>query len=489
MMKLSSIVLLPFLLGGCGVIHQVNGAPSAPVDVPPQFLAAEDASGDTPSDPGSWWEGFGDPELNQLVSSAFGDNMDLRAAWARLAAADAASRGASSAYIPSVSLSGDVNYSRSVFNFGGGGPGGGGGAFPVEQSQVNLQAALSYEVDLWGRIYGLARAGAAELRASEQDLATMYITVSSSVVSTWLSAIEQRATLELLESQLASNQTYLELVEFRFRQGLTNALDVYQQRQQAAAIEARIPPAHASLDVTEHQLAVLLGRAPGTVRITRTALPTVPPLPEVGVPSVVLQQRPDVRAAQLRVVAADHRVGTAIANRFPRITLSGSAGFRGFDVVSGLFDNWLFNLVAGLTQPLTDQVRLEAEERQARARLEEQVANYGRTVLTALREVEDALVQEVRQDDLLKELREQVELGRATLSEAQNRYRNGLSDYLPVLSALQTLQNSEQSLVAAERQRLSIRVQLYRALGGAWMNDGQEPLTKSSPAERVEKKS
>ena len=138
-------------------------------------------------------------------------------------------------------------------------------------------------------------------------------------------------------------------------------------------------------------------------------------------------------------------------------------------MITGLFDNFFSNLLAGLTQPLTDQVRLEGEERQARARLAEQVANYGRTVLIALQEVEDALVRESQQELLLTELRKQQAVAEATLNEARSRYRNGLSDYLPVLTSLQTLQTTEQRLITAERQRLSIRVQLHRALGGTWV--------------------
>ncbi len=459
-------VLLLFT-AGCGFLHTVPAEPPPPVSVPDRFVG----SGGTES-LGRWWESFGDRELDGLVESAFGGNLDLRAAYARLAAADAAVRVGYAAYIPSVSAGADVNTSRSVFNFGGGqGPVPGGGAFGVELSQFNLQAALSYEVDLWGRFYGQAMAGVAEMAASEGDLATMHVTVSATVVDTWLQLIEQNATLALIEEQRKVNATYLELVELRFRQGQASALDVFQQRQRVAALDAQVPPLKAQLDVLGYQLAVLLGRPPGAVSVSTGRLPELPPVPEVGIPAVLLAQRPDVRAAQARVVAADHRVGSAIGARFPRLSLSASGGFRGFDVVNGLFDNWLYNLVAGLTAPLTDQVRLEAEERQARARLEEQVANYGQAVLGALREVEEALTREVRQDALLEELDKQLEVAEATLAEARRRYFNGLSDYLPVLTALETQQTTEQRALAARRQRLSIRVQLCRALGGAWLDD------------------
>lgn len=457
---LGTVLLVGIAAGGtgCGIIHQVKSEPPPPVTVPEAFGGADKAEGTAL---GKWWTGFSDPELDVLVESAFADNLNLEAAYARLSAADAAARIAFSPYVPSANISAQISQAERVVNFGMGAQG-------FEQASVTLQGSLSYELDLWGRLDGQTRAGVADRAATRNDLATMYVTVSSGVVDTWLQGIEQKATLDLLGAQLEVNKTYLELVELRFRQGLASSLDVFQQRQQTASIEAAIPPARAQLAVLEHQLAVLLGKAPGTVRIERAQLPGLPAQPDVGVPSALLQERPDVRSAQMRVVAADHRLGSAIANRFPRITLSASAGFTGFDVVTGLFENFFYNLIAGLVQPLTDQVRLEAEERRARAQLKEQVANYGTTVLTALREVEDALVREARQDELLAELNKQVDLARSTLTEARTRYQNGLSDYLPVLNALQTLQTAEQRRVGAERLRLSFRVQLCRALGGQW---------------------
>lgn len=444
---------------GCGVIHQVPSQPPPPVTVPEAFSVRSTTNEGTGL--GRWWSSFEDPRLDQLVESAFVDNLDLEAAYARLLAAEASARSAWAGQIPSVDLSVQATQGQRVINFGM-------GAQAFEQSSLTMQGSLSYEVDLWGRVNSQAQAGASDFAASENDLATAFITVSSNVVDTYLSAIEQRAVLDLLEAQSEVNATYAELVELRFRQGLTSALDVFQQRQQLANVKAAIPPARSSLAVLENRLSVLLGKPPGTIRVERSDLPELPPMPEIGLPTTLLQQRPDVRAAQLRVVAADHRLGGAIAARFPRISLNPSVGFQGFDFAAGIFENFFYNLVAGLVQPLTDQVRLEAEERRARAQVKERVANYGTTVLTALREVEDAIVREQRQDELLVELDQQVALARATLTEARTRYSNGLSEYLPVLNALQTLQSTEQRLVGAQRLRLSLRVQLCRALGGQW---------------------
>ena len=137
----------------------------------------------------------------------------------------------------------------------------------------------------------------------------MQITVSANVIDTWLQVIEQKAILRLLKAQLEANQTYVELVELRFRQGLASSLDVFQQRQQNASLEAQIPPVRAQIEVLQHQLAVLTGQPPGATMVGQSSLPRAPDLPEVGLPTELLQERPDVQAAQRRVVAANHRSG------------------------------------------------------------------------------------------------------------------------------------------------------------------------------------
>ncbi|MBX2811097.1 MAG: efflux transporter outer membrane subunit [Myxococcales bacterium] len=461
-------VPLIIVFAGCGVIHRVAQEPSPPVNVPLKFLhASQTSSTSVEGYRVDWWKAIEEPELHDLVSNALEGSMDVQAAYARLAAAEAGARASWSGYLPSGNISAD--YSRSTQRL----------AFrPEGQNELNnaqfrIQGEASYEVDLWGRVHNQARAGVAELQATELDIDAAQVTVSADVVETWLQAIEQRAIVTLLEAQLETNETYLNLVELRFRQGQSNALAVYQQRQQAKSVQAQIPPVKAQLATLEHRLSVLIGQPPGEVKVSRAELPAVPLMPELGIPSALLQQRPDVRAAQRRVVAADHRVGSAVADRFPTIQLSASAGYLVFkptsvgDIVSSsLFDNFIGNLAAGLTAPIFDQVRLEAEVRRARAQLDELLAAYGRTVLTALREVEDALVQSAYQADRVKELKEQVGLAQVTLDEAQRRYQNGLSDYLSVLTSLQSLQSAEQNLITARRLQLSYWVQLHRALGG-----------------------
>ncbi|HRE92270.1 MAG TPA: TolC family protein, partial [Myxococcota bacterium] len=178
---------------------------------------------------------------------------------------------------------------------------------------------------------------------------------------------------------------------------------------------------------------------------------------------------PDVRAALLRVTAADHRVGAAIAAQYPSLNLSASTGFQSPDLLE-LFEYWVWNLAANLVAPLFDGGRRSAEVDRSRAVLEDLVLAYGQAALTAVTEVESALVQESRQRQHVERLDEQLKLARLAFGETEVRYANGLSTYLEVLNAQRALQQSEQSMLQAQRQLLSFRVQLHRALGGTWMN-------------------
>ena len=454
----SAIALAGF--SGCGgLLHSVDDAPEPPVAVADRFARGIASSSVAV---GRWWTAFDDPDLNAVMSAAVVDNLDLRRAFARLQQAQAIRRGANAAWWPQVDLSANVSRSRSAFQFG---------AF--ENDQYDVSVAASYELDLWGRINFTTEAAALDFKATEYDLETTAMTVSAQVAETWFQLMEQRATLDLLNSQLDANQTFLDLVELRFGQGQVGALDVYQQRQQVAASRAQIPQVESAVAVLEHQLSVLLARSPSAGALPNTAkLPGLPPPPAVGLPSELLKRRPDVAAAQARVTAADNRVGAAIADQFPTLRLTGSAGYRSFTNIGDLFDDGvIWNIAGGLLGPLFDGFQRRAEVDRTKAVLQDQVLAYGQTVLTAFQEVEDALVREEKQRERLKELDKQVAIAQETLEQAKSQYVNGLSDYLPVLNALTSLQNVEQAQVAARRSLLSFRIQLYRALGGDWSSE------------------
>lgn len=422
---------------------------------------------------GRWWKSFQEPDLDRLIEMALAGNLGFKRAYARLAQAQATYDGATASWWPSINYDINASNSQRVINFGG-------GAQSFTQNQLTMSLTASYEVDIWGKIYSQTRAADLELQASQKDIEALAMSLSAQIAEAWFQLAQARATERLLRDQIDRNQTQLELIETRFGQGISNALDVFQQRQALQASKVQLPTTLARIKVLEHQLATLLGLAPtAPLPAMPQALADLPPLPAMGVPVKLLDQRPDVRAARLRVIAADFRIGAAFADQFPALTLSANAGMQSFEF-QNFFENWFYTLTAGLTGPLFDAGRRASEVDRTQAVLEDQLNAYGETVLTALQEVEDALVQEKEQHKVLKELSEQLQLARSTYDEALNRYINGLSEYLPVLTALQTVQGLEQQHLEARRQLLSFRVQLCRALGGTWMSEVDRPLR--SPA-------
>lgn len=456
-------------LAGC-LPHSVDEDPSPPTEVPDAFASTE--GGEAPAQVDvPWWTSFEDRELDLLVRRALRDNLDLRAAWARLDQARARAVQAGAPYWPTVDLQLRGGRQRQFIP--------GIGTFDNDVFSASLP--VSYEIDLFKRIGAQATAATLDAEATREDLETAAITISANVAEAWYDLLAARARRALLDEQIEVNEAFLELTLLRFQQGLTSAVDVHQQRVVVAATRGRLALVVAEEEAAANRLAVLLGEPPGTpVGSDRATLPTLTPVPDAGIPSELLADRPDLRAARLRVVAADWRVGAAIAARFPSLRLSGSVGFNSTSL-SDLFQQVIWNLFGSVTQSVIDGGQRAAEVDRNRALLEEVVEGYGQAVLQALLEVENALVQERQIGAFVDAQEDRAESSRNALRESRVRYQQGLSDYLPVLTALTSSQNAELDLVDAERQRVARRIQLHRALGGTWTRDLPVPPRRRGP--------
>jgi NodT family efflux transporter outer membrane factor (OMF) lipoprotein len=446
---------MSFVTGLSLLVASCATTPKLPVaDAPAEFSASGEA--ETPQ---RWWEAFGDEELNHLVDQAMNDNLDVLTAWDRLDQAAAIAKIAGSPLWPQIEGGFSVTDTDLVD---------GTDPFVVEDTFYGASLIAGYEVDLWGRIRSGRSAALDDLRSSGEDLDTVAITVSSEIAGTWYELVEQKEQLKILADQTEVNRTVLDLLEVRFNQGLTAAAEVLQQRQQLAAIEGEVPLVKSRLGVLNHELAVLLGQHPtATIVSTDGVLPELPPFPDTGLPADLLLRRPDVRAAQLRVEAADYRVSEAIADRLPRLSISISAQDTEAEF-SSLFDNWIKNLAANLTAPIVDGGRRRAEVERTHAVASERLHDFEKAVLRALQEVEDAIVREQRQAEFVVSLGEQVAIAQQTVEFTRDRYLNGDTDYLPVLIALRTLQSLERQELEARRQLVTFRIGLYRALAGGW---------------------
>jgi len=464
---MKSRCLLTVLLAcslACGAascsLHRVEDAVEPPVPVPRAF--SDTGRGQSP---GRWWEHFEEGEWDRLVDQALSGNLTLRQAAARLEEAYQAAQKAGAGLWPQVSAEAGASRARTTaVTFRG-------DRVKATSNLFSLTLAASYEIDLWRRIHSLRDAASLDATATREDFDAAAVTLAANVGETWYSIVEQRAQLALLRDQIKTTGTFLDLVELRFRQGQASALDVYQQRTQAAAVRGQLPVAQSRLEVLEHGLAVLLGKPPLSKPAgARAALPQAPPLPRTGLPADLVARRPDVRAAHARLVAADHRVAAAVADRLPALRLTGrrtnSAAEPG-----DVFSNWVWSVAGNLVQPVFEAGRRQAEVARTRAAKAALLNAYGAVVLRAFQEVEDALSRERHQRLLVANLEEQVRLARATLEQARDRYVNGLCEYLPVLAALQAQQGKERELLRARRQIISYRIHLYRGLGGAWPRD------------------
>lgn len=470
MSRLLLTAALALSQAGC-LMHDVNHDPKAPVELPDGFAASENQA----ADPGRWWTSFDDGELNQLVEHALERNLQLRQAWARLEQAEALERMAAAGMFPQVGASLSASRSLSpprVFSFGGQqteSPG-------FESSNFSASIPVSYEVDLWGRVRAGKLAAEHDKIAFRADVETAAMTVAASVTEQWFDILEQRALRKLLRQQIAVNDTNLDLTVMRFRESDAMLSDVYQQRQQIQGLEAQLSGVRLREQLAEQQLAVLLGSAPkDLVNASRQTLPAPPALPQAGIPADLLERRPDLWAAKARVVAADYRIAQAIATRLPQLTLSGNVGLSSTSL-STFFESFVWSITGSLSGTLFDGGRLDAEINRNEAAYDERIAGYGQALLTALVEVEGALIQERETRQRIDILEGQVRTAQMTLDSARRHFGAGVGSYLATLTALRSLQLAEQTLLGSRRQLLSARVQVYRALGSRWTRELQAPV-------------
>lgn len=422
-----------------------------------------------------WWRSWQSDDLNRLIDLALTNGFSIRTAEARLRQAAAVARREASALVPEITLSGGAGYTEREQN-----------DIRTESETYSLKLAGSYELDLWGRVSSIADAAEADVEASRSDLRTARITLAGQVAETWVNLLVQQNQLALLNSQRATSEQTLELLNLRFKNALSTSLDVFQQQQVVEEARALIPLAEARIAVFQHQLAILLGLPPTTsLELTRQTLPTVNPIPGTGLPIDLLANRPDIRASGYRLVAAGERVQAAQANRLPALRLTADAGYASEDL-STLFDNWLANLAGNLLLPLLDGGNRRAQVSQAEALRDERLLDYRQTVYQAVADVEDALIQEQKQVEHLAATVRQLEAARNGLAEAIYRYRNGLQDYLAVLTQQLSVQRLERDWVARKGQRLLYRIALHRALGGDPLAVTHEPVPEEEGMYDVE---
>ena len=414
-----------------------------------------------------WFEVFKDEELQKLVRTAMIQNYDLRAAVARINAARANLGLARSDQFPQFEGSADLSTARASRNGSVGASGQGGRTRSIGSVFLSL---LTFELDVWGRLRQQTKAARAELQASEEDRKAVMTTVVGDVATGYFSLLELDSELDIDKRTLATREDSLRLIKLRQQGGVATMLDVRQAEELVYQASETIPDTEREIEQTENQISLLLGNNPGSIArgqslTQQQELPAVPP----GLPSSLLERRPDIRAAEENLVAQHALVYAAKAAYFPRISLTGLLGFQS-NQLSNLFTGpssaWSF--IPQISQPIFTAGRLKSNVKFAKAQQDLALVQYQQTIQTAFRDVSNALVQYRK----VKEIRTQQELLVTTLLDrsrlAYLRYEGGVDTLLNALDADRDLFNAELSLTQTKRNELLSLVQLYKALGGGW---------------------
>jgi outer membrane protein, multidrug efflux system len=408
-----------------------------------------------------WWHGFGSTQLDDYIARAQAANDDIAAAIARVREADAQARIAGAALLPT--LDGGASATRQRQLLPNGQP-------PLLYNEYTPQLTASYEIDFWGKNRAAKEAALDTAQASRYDREVVALTVATSVALTYFEILEQRDRLQVATDDLGNAQHVLDGLELEQKVGIATALDVAQQATTVATVNASIPPLAQQLRQSIDALAILVGQVPESIDVSDGSLQqlTLPAI-TAGLPSKLLARRPDVAEAEAQLMSANANIAVARAAYFPSIDLTASGGYASTALNTLLLpQSRVFALTAGLTQTIFDGGAIRGQVEYSRARYAELLSDYHKTVLTALGNVEDALV--AVQQTSEQELRQQVaaDKARRAFEFAQYQMKAGTINVLTVLNTENALFTAQDSLVQVKYQHLQALVDLYQALGGGW---------------------
>jgi multidrug efflux system outer membrane protein len=476
---LAAALTVPALLSACGTVGKDFVAPQG-IDTPAFRHAAAEPQDQAARLPAAWWTVFGDTTLSQLEERALRDNPTVRAAAQRLVQAQAQLGVTRASQLPTIGVSAGVANSRTSaetpmgVTFGG---------RSIKGNEFSVGANFSYELDLWGRVRRAVEAADAQALAAQDDRDGVMLMLSGQVATTYWQLRGLDADIAILNDALATRRESQQLIEARFNAGLSNELDVSRTRIERANAEADIQEAQRQRNTLEHALAVLVGASPSQPVVTPaagTALPQPPAIP-VGLPASLLGQRPDLAASVAALKAFNAQVGVAEGAYYPSLSLTGNFGYASetlSNLAKGSARQFSFGPLA-LSLPVFEGGRIEANVKLAKARYDEAVANHEGRLLTALREVEDAL-SDVQQRQKQGDVQVQAQQAAArAVQVAQARFDRGVSTYLDVTDAQRSALAADRAAAQIRTQRLLAAVSVARALGGGWQQGKAEATVAS----------
>lgn len=461
MRALSLLVCTTSILATGCALHDVDMNALPNVQAQEYFPALGDAKEDIKSDKprvSLWWTELNRPTLNTMIAQSFSNNQNIFAAIARIEQANAVATQTKSDIFPKISAEGNLADSRQGED--------------DQTSTREIGAALSWEIDAFNRIGSAALADKYEAKSLTYDLEALRLSLSAEVANAYFGAVAAHNRLQLLNQQLDTDKELLDLIKLRQVNGVGTKVEVLQQQSQVSESLSFIPSAEASLRVFENRLDVLLGVEPdGQDRVNaQDDLAFTQDLPVIGVPADLLFNRPDLRALQAELVAADADIASAIADRLPQITLTGSYLYSDTAAFSGP----VASILGAFVQPLLDWGEKKAAVERNKALYKERLAEYTQLYLEAVEDVENALYQENKQREYIERLETRRAILVETVDETEALYTQGIDDYLPVLSALKDLRTVEREIITERLNLINIRINLYRAIGGSIQNSVNE---------------
>lgn len=480
--KILLVALIPFLMAGCAVGPNYK---RPQVSVPQQWTVAPARGTSTKApDTDKWWASFNDPELNSLIERAVNRNLDLKLALERVQEARAASGVARSGYFPEVDAGVSAQRLRGGFNQGvihavpssnnaGGSPS---LISPFETNVFQGNLSASWELDVFGGIRRGLQAARADVVAQEENRRDVLVILLGDVGQSYAQLRGYQRRLEIANKNIKTQQDTLDLTTTSAKAGLATELDVSRAAAQLNTTRAVVPTLRNGIDVSIHRLSVLLAEEPGALRSElekAKPIPTAGPDVRVGLPSDLLERRPDIRRAEAQLQAATARIGQAKAEWFPSFVLTGTAGRQAtqlHDLTLGLGN--FFSAGPGISLPLFTGGRIRANIAVQTSRERQAVIGYRSIILNALEEVENALARYSDEQERRDRLNQAIDQRQLAVTLADEQYRAGLTDFLSVLEAQRDLYANEDQLAQSQTHVTTDLVSLYRALGGGWRTSG-----------------
>ena len=463
--QLITLAVTAALLSGCQIWPDYK---RADVGLPASYSATLDADNNNlaAAIPKDWWVLYQDPLLSEYVTNALKNNTSIQMAVAKIEESDAYAREVGAAVLPQFNLTSSAVKNR-VTELG---------QFPVFggspiQNSFALGVGTVFELDFWGKVRRARESATALALSNRYSRDTVALSLSSLVASQYFLICSLDAQTAITQSNLKSRQDSLDLTQKRFNGGIVSALDVHQSEVIVYNLQVQLPELARQRAIAEHQLAVLTGVLDLTVPVSDLKGLPLPPMPPLGLPSTILEARPDVQQAEQQLVAASANIGVAKAALYPTISLTGSFGGS-----SALLSNLLksgarvWTLGLDLALPIFDSGRLNSKVDQITAKQKQALATYTETIQTAFKETNDALVN-VRQYHEREQILENAKVASTkALDIAKTRYKSGYSAYLDVLEAERNQNDISLSYVQARQARLIASVDLIKALGGGWQD-------------------